>query len=142
MTAFVPALTLSMELAIGLRDRPGIIRAVLGIVVAGYIASFLVSQILERSSRRMPKTYDLHTKEDCQGARTKMRAAMEPVFWLALFLLALGFGLIPLGTSPGLTVAVLATGAVLTAISAWAWWRTTETFMQFLRDFRKWAPTK
>ena len=29
MTAFVPALTLSMELAMGLRDRPGMIRAVL-----------------------------------------------------------------------------------------------------------------
>jgi hypothetical protein len=23
-----------------------------------------------------------------------------------------------------------------------AWWRTTETFMQFLRDFRKWAREK
>jgi hypothetical protein len=36
----------------------------------------------------------------------------------------------------------VATGAVLTAISAWAWWRTTQTFMEFLRDFRKWAPKK
>ena len=24
----------------------------------------------------------------------------------------------------------------------WAWWRTTETFMQFLRDFRKFARKK
>ena len=144
MTAFVPALTLSMELAMGLRDRPGTIRAVLAIVVAAYVAAFLVSQILERSSRRLPKTYDLHTDEDCQGARAKMRVTTEPAFWLGVFLLALGIGLIALGTGPGRAAmaAVLATGAVLTAISAWAWWRTTETFMQFLRDFRKWAPEK
>ena len=91
-----------------------------------------------------PKTYDLHTDEDCQGARAKMRATREPVFWLGVLLLALGLGLIPLGAGPGRTgmAAVLATGAVLTAISAWAWWRTTETFMQFLRDFRKWAREK
>jgi hypothetical protein len=61
-----------------------------------------------------------------------------------VFLLALGLGLIPLGAGPGRTgmAAVLATGAVLTAISTWAWWRTTETFMQFLRDFRKWPREK
>jgi hypothetical protein len=33
-------------------------------------------------------------------------------------------------------------GGVLAAISAWAWWRTTETFLEYLRDFRKWAPKK
>jgi hypothetical protein len=144
MTAFVPALTLSMELGMGLRDRPGIIRAVLALVVAAYLAAFLVSQILERSSWRLPKTYDLHTDEDCQGARAKMRATREPAVWLGVFLIALGFGLIPLGSGPGrpAMAGVLATGAVLTAISAWAWWRTTETFNQFLRDFRKWAGEK
>jgi hypothetical protein len=144
LTAFVPAVTLSMELAMGLRDRPGIVRAVLALIVAAYVAAFLVSQILERSSRRLPKTYDLHTDEDCQAARAKMRAASEPALWLGVFLLTLGLGLIPLGTGPGRAAmaAVLATGAVLTAISAWAWWRTTETFMQFLRDFRKWAREK
>ena len=144
MTAFVPALTLSMQLAMGLRDRPGMVKAVLSIVVAAYVTSFLVSQILERSSRRLPKTYDLHTNEDCQGARAKMRATTEPVFWLAAILLALGVGLIPLGAGSARVAmaAVLAAGAVLTGISAWAWWRTTETFMQFLRDFRKWAREK
>ena len=144
MTVFVPALTLSMELGMGLRDRPGMVQAVLAIVVAAYVAAFLVSQILERSSRRLPKTYDLHTDEDCQSARAKMKATREPVFWLGVFLLALGLGLIPLGTESGRAAmtAVLATGAVLTAISTWAWWRTTETFMQFLRDFRKWAREK
>jgi hypothetical protein len=144
MTAFVPALTVSMELAMGLRDRPGIIKAVLAIVVAAYVAAFVVSQILERSSWRLPKTYDLHSDEDCRGARARMRAVREPALWLGVFLLALGLGLIPLGAGPARTsmAAVLATGAVLTAISAWAWWRTTETFMQFLRDFRKWAREK
>jgi hypothetical protein len=79
-----------------------------------------VSQILERSSWRLRKTYDLHTDEDCQSARAKMKATREPVFWLAVFLLALGLGLIPLGAGPGRTAmaAVLATGAVLTGISA------------------------
>jgi hypothetical protein len=144
MTAFVPALTLSMELAMGLRDRPGMIKAVLGIVVSAYVVAFVVSQILERSSRRLPKTYDLHTDEDCQGARAKMKATTEPAFWLGMFLLALGLGLIPLGSGAdrAAMAALLATGAVLSAISAWAWWRTTETFMQFLRDFRKWAREK
>lgn len=144
MTAFVPAVTLSMELAMGLRDRPGMIKAVLAIVVAAYVSAFLASQILERSSRRMPKTYDLHTDEDCRAARAQMRATTEPAFWLGVFLLGLGLSLVPLGTGPGRApmAAVLATGAVLTAISAWVWWRTTETFMQFLRDFRKWAPKK
>jgi hypothetical protein len=133
-----------MELAMGLRDRPGMIKAVLGIVVSAYVVAFVVSQILERSSRRLPKTYDLHTDEDCQGARAKMKATTEPAFWLGMFLFALGLGLIPLGTDAGRAAmaALLATGAVLSAISAWAWWRTTETFMQFLRDFRKWAREK
>jgi hypothetical protein len=144
MTAFVPALTLSMQLAIGLRGHSATVRAVLAIVVAAYVAAFLASQMLERSSRRLPKTYDLRTEEDCQRARAQMRAAMEPAFWLVVFLLALGLGLIAVGSGPGRAAmaSVLATGAVLTAISAWAWWRTTETFMQFLRDFRKWAPKK
>ena len=144
MTAFVPALTLSMALAIGLRDRPDMVKAVLASVVAAYVAAFFVNQILERSSRKLPKTYDLHTDEDCRGARAKMRATREPVFWLGVFLLALGLGLIPLGAGPGRAAmaAMLATGAVLTGISAWAWWRLTETFMQFLRDFRKWAREK
>ena len=41
MTAFVPALTLSMELAIGLRDRSASVGAVLASVVAAYVAAFL-----------------------------------------------------------------------------------------------------
>jgi hypothetical protein len=141
MTVFVPAVTLSMELAVGFRDHPRMIRAVLAIVVAAYMATFLVSQMLERSRRRLPKTYDLHTDEDCQNARAQMRATTEPAFWLGVFLLALGLGLITLGNGPGRAgmAAVLAGGAVLTAISAWAWWRTTGTFMQFLSDFRRLA---
>ena len=144
MAAFVPALTLSMELAMGLRDRQGTVKAVLAIVVAAYVVAFLVSRILERSSRRMPKTYDLRTDEDCQRARASMRTTREPAFWLGVFLIALGLGLIPLGNGPdrAAMAAALATGAVLAAISAWVWWRTTVTFMQFLRDFRKWAPEK
>jgi hypothetical protein len=144
MAVFVPAITLSMELAIGFRDRPGMIRAVLATVVAAYAAAFLASQILERSSRRLPKTYHLHTAEDCRGARAKMRVVTEPAFWLGVFLLALGLGLIAVGAGPGRAgmAAALGTGAALTAISVWAWWRTTETFMQFLRDFRRLAPQK
>jgi len=144
MAVFVPALTLSMELAIGLRDRPGVINAVLATIVAAYGAALLVSQMLEHSSRRLPKTYNLHTAEDCRGARAAMKGMGEPVFWLGVLLLALGTALIPLGAGPdrGAMAAVLATGAVLTAISAWAWWRMTETFMQFLHDFRKWAREK
>jgi hypothetical protein len=37
---------------------------------------------------------------------------------------------------------VLGVGAVLTAVSVWAWWKTTITFMQFLYDFRKWPAQK
>src|SRR5687768_17356644 len=84
MTVFVPALIVSMELAIGLRDRPGVLRAVRAIVVAAYGAAFLATQILERSSRRLPKTYDLRTDEDCRGARARMRAVTEPAFWLGV----------------------------------------------------------
>ena len=144
MAAFVPILTVSMELTVGLQNRPDIISAVLAIVVVAYLAAFLVGLILERSSWRLPKTYDLHTAEDRRGARDKMRVAREPAFWLSVFVFALGLGLIPLGSgSARLTMtAVFATGAVLTAISAWAWWRTTETFLEFLRDFRKWAKEK
>jgi hypothetical protein len=144
MAAFVPILTVSMELTVGLRDRPDMIGAVLAIVVVAYLAAFLAGLILERSSWRLPKTYDLHTAEDCRGARDRMRVAREPAFWLAVFLFALGLGLIPLGNGPArfAMAAVFAAGAVLTAISAWAWGRTTETFLEFLRDFRKWAPKK
>jgi hypothetical protein len=128
----------------GIRDRPDIITAVLAIVVTAYVAAFLVSQMLERSSLRLPKTYHLHTDEDCRGARAKMRAVREPALWLGVVLLVLGVGLVPLGSGASQTAmaAAVATGAVLTAISAWAWWRTTQTFMEFLRDFRRWAPKK
>jgi hypothetical protein len=144
MTAFVPALTLSIVLAIGLRDRPGTVNAVLAIVVGAYVVSFLVSRILERSSQRLPKTYELNTDADCQKARDMMRVAKEPVLWLVVALIALGLGLISLADGPNRTAmgAVLATGTVLAAISGWAWWRTTGTFMQFLCDFRKFAPAK
>lgn len=144
MAAFVPALTLSMELAMGLRDRRGTVNAVLAIVVAAYLVSFLVSRILEHSSRRMVKTYDLRTDDDCRRARASMKVTTEPSCWLAVFLFALGLGLIPLGTdqAQAAMAAVLATGVVLTGISAWVWWRTTGTFMQFLYDFRKFAPEK
>jgi hypothetical protein len=144
MAVFVPAVTLSIQLAIGFRAHPGMITAVLAIVVAAYVAAFLVSQILERSSWRLPKTYDLHTDEDCRGARAKMRVTREPAFWLGVFLLALGLGLIAVGPGPGRAgmAVVLGTGAVLTAVSVWAWWRTTETFMQFLTDFRRLVPPK
>ena len=139
-----PALTLSTELAMGLRDRSGTVNAVLAIVVAAYLVSFLVSRILEHSSRRMVKTYDLRTDDDCKRARASMKATTEPSCWLAVFLFALGLGLIPLGTdnAQAAMAAVLATGVVLTGISAWVWWRTTGTFMQFLYDFRKFAPEK
>ena len=110
--------------------------------IARAMAAFLVSRILERSSRRLPKTYDLRTDEDCRGARAKMRVTTEPAFWLGLFLLALALGLIAVGTDPGRAgmAAVVGAGTVLTGISVWAWWRTTETFMQFLTDFRRLAP--
>ena len=144
MTAFVPVLTISIALAMGLRDRAGMVNAVLAMVVGAYLVAFLASRILEKSSRRMPKTYDLNTAADLQHARAMMRVAREPAFWLALFLIAVGLALIPLGsdTARGAMAGALATGAVLSGISAWVWWRTTGTFMQFLRDFRKWAREK
>jgi hypothetical protein len=144
MTVFAPALTLSMELAMGLRDQQGTIKAVLAMVAGSYVIAFLASRILEKSDRRLPKTYDLHTEADCQSACAAMRATREPASWLAVFLIVLGLGLIPLGDTSerGAMAGVLATGAVLSAISAWVWWRTTVTFMQFLRDFRKWAKEK
>jgi hypothetical protein len=144
MTAYVPALTLSMELALGYGDRPGTARAVLACVSAAYIAAFLASRMLERSSRRLPKTYDLNRDDDCRRARGQMRAAREPAFWLGLCLLALGLGLIAVGHGPDRAdlASVLGIGVVLTGISAWTWWRTTRTFMQFLSDFRRWTPQK
>jgi hypothetical protein len=144
MTAFVPALTLSLELALGYRDRTGTVRVVLACVGAAYVAAFLASRILERSSRRLPKTYDLHTEDDCRAACGQMRAAREPASWLGVFLLALGLGLIAVGDGPARAdlAFVLGIGVVLTGISAWTWWRTTDTFMRFLSDFRRWTPQK
>jgi len=144
MAAFIPAVILSTELVVGLRDRPDIVRAVLAFVVAAYVAAFLVSQILERSSRRLPKTYDLHTDEDCRAARAKMIAMTEPSLWLGVFLFGLGLGLIVVSPAPARLgmAGILGIGTVLTAISVWAWWRTTGTFMQFLTDFRRWPTQK
>jgi hypothetical protein len=141
MAAFVPALTLSLALAVGFRNRPDVTRAALTMVVAVYLMSFLASRFLEKSSRRLPKTYELHTDEDFQHARANMRTIREPVFWLIVSLAALGVTLIVVNDGPERDVmaAVLAAGAVLGSISAWAWWRMTITFMQFLRDFRTWA---
>jgi hypothetical protein len=141
MTAFVPALTLSLALAVGFADRRGFVRAGLAAIVIAYVAAFLATQILERSKRRMPKTYHLRSADDCQRALANMVATNEPVFWLATFLLGLAVSFLALGNgdSRATLAAILAAGAALSAISTWAWWRTTETFMQFLRDFRKWG---
>ena len=141
MAAFVPALTLSLALAVGFREQPAIIDAVLGTIVAVYLATFLVSRILEKSARRLPKTFELDTDADCHHCESMMKTAREPVFWLAAFLVALGFGLIAIAPEPirPTIAAVVGTGAVLSGISGWTWWRTTLTFMQFLYDFRKWG---
>lgn len=141
MTAFVPALTLSLMLATGFRGSRPTIYAVLATVAAAYLVSFLVSRIMERSSQRMPKTYHLRTAADCEHARLQMKAMAEPVFWLGVVLIALGLGLIPFAPAddrPEMR-AIFATGIALASICAWSWWRMTGTFMQFLRDFRKWA---
>ena len=81
---------------------------------------------------------------DRDERRASMTVTREPSCWLAVFLFAVGLGLIPLGTGPAQASmgAVVAIGVVLTAISAWVWWRTTGTFMQFLCDFRQSAPEK
>ena len=144
MTAFVPALTLSLMLSIGLRDQPRAVNATLTIVVVGYLAAFLASRILEKSSRRLPKTYELQSDADCQRACKMMSTTKEPIAWLALILIALGIGLVAIGPTPGwgAMAALLATGTFLTGISGWTWWRTTMTFMQFLHDFRKWGKEK
>jgi ABC-type transporter Mla maintaining outer membrane lipid asymmetry permease subunit MlaE len=73
-----------------------------------------------------------------------MQTTKEPAFWLGVFLTALGLVLIPLAAAGDrdAMAGALATGALLASISAWVWWRTTQTFMQFLRDFRKWAREK
>jgi hypothetical protein len=141
MAAFVPAVTLSMALAMGFRERRGTVHAVLALVLAAYVISFLVSRMLEKSSRRMPKTYHLRSDAECERARAMMRTAREPIFWLGAFFVVLGLSLIPLaaGSDRAAVAGVLATGGVLGGISGWAWWRTTITFMQFLRDFRTWA---
>jgi len=144
MAVFVPALTLSMELALGLRDHEGTIKAVLALVVAAYVTAFLASRVLEKSPRRLPKTYELRTDAESQHARDAMRVMKEPVFWLGVSLTGIGLGLIPIAAASDrdAMAGALAIGAVLASISAWVWWRTTQTFMQFLRDFRKWAREK
>jgi hypothetical protein len=144
MAAFVPALTLSLMLSIGLRDQPKAINAALIVIVVAYLASFLASRILERSSQRLPKTYELKSDADWQHVSRMMRTTKEPVAWLAVLLMALGIGLIVIGPTPGwgTMAAILAAGTFLTGISGWTWWRTTMTFMQFLHDFRRWGREK
>jgi len=144
MAVFVPALTLSIEISLGLRDHDGTVKAVLALIAGSYVLAFVASRILEKSPRRLPKTYELRTDAECQHACDAMRIAKEPAFWLGVFLAALGLGLIPLAAASDrdAMAGALATGALLALISAWVWWRTTLTFMQFLRDFRKWAREK
>jgi hypothetical protein len=145
MTAFVPALTLSLMIAVGLRDRASEINTALTIMVGAYLASFLASRILERSkSQRLPKTYELEDGEDCDRACKQMSTAREPVAWLAAVLMALGLGLIAIGNDPGrgTMTAIFAAGIAVTGISGWTWWRMTMTFMQFLYDYRKWGADK
>ena len=141
MTAFVPALTVSLMLGVGFRKDPQTINAALVIMVAAYLSSFIASRIIERSSRRLPKTYELHSDADCQRARSMMRTVKEPVTWLVLVLMSLAIALIARGPTPGWGTmsAILATGTFLTGVSGWTWWRTSITFMQFLQDFRMWG---
>ena len=144
MASFVPALALSLMISIGLRDRPTMMNTALTIIVAAYLASFIASRILERSSRRLPKTYDLKSEEDCRRACKMMSTTKEPLVWLTVTLLGIGVALIAVGPNPGwgAMTAIFATGIALTGVSAWTWWRTTMTFMQFLHDFRKWGREK
>ena len=144
MAAFVPALALSLMISIGLRDRPTMMNTALTIIVAAYLASFIASRILERSSQRLPKTYDLKSEEDCRRACKMMSTTKEPLVWLTVTLLGIGVALIAVGPNPGwgAMTAIFATGIALTGVSAWTWWRTTMTFMQFLHDFRKWGREK
>ena len=141
MAAFVPALALSVMLSLGFRDRPAAMNTALTVIVAAYLTAFLASRVLERSSRRLPKTYELKTDADRQRACTMMSRSKEPVVWLAVVLMFLGLGLIAIGPDPGwgTLTAVFATGVALTGVSGWTWWRTTMTFMQFLADFHKWG---
>jgi hypothetical protein len=144
MAVFVPALTLSLALTVGFSDRWGFVRVGFALVVAAYAAAFLATQVLERSRRRLPKTYHLHSAEDCRRAEASMIATHEPAFWLVAFLLVLAVGFFAFANreSRTITAAILGAGTVLSAISGWAWWRTTESFMQYLSDFRKWAKGK
>jgi len=145
MTAFAPALTLSLMIAVGLRGRATEINTTLTIVVGAYLASFLASRVLERSkSQRLPKTYELEDAEDCDRACKQMSTTREPVAWLAVVLTAVGLGLIAIGNDPGrgTMIAIFAAGIALTGISGWTWWRMTMTFMQFLHDYRKWGVEK
>jgi hypothetical protein len=59
----------------------------------------------------------------------------QPVSWCSvLLLLAAVPAIIWLNdTLPGLVVGLLA-GPLLTLVAGWAWWRTTETFMRYLKD--------
>ena len=143
MTVFVPALTLSLMIAVGVRNQPIAVNIALTIVVAAYLASFLTSRVLERweSSRRLPKTYELKSDADCDRACKMMSATKEPVAWLAAVLVAVGLGLVTIGGDPGRgkMAAILAIGIALSGISGWTWWRMTLTFMQFLYDYRKWG---
>jgi hypothetical protein len=145
MPAFVPALTLSLMIAVGLRDRPVAVNTALTIVVGAYLASFLASRILERSkSQRLPKTYELENGEECDRACKQMSTTREPVAWLAVVLTTLGAGVIAIGNNPGrgTMAAIFAIGIAVTGISGWTWWRMTMTFMQFLYDYRKWGMEK
>ena len=146
MAAFVPALTLSLMLAVGLKGRDTDINIALTIIVAAYLIAFLASRTLERfkSKQRLPKTYELKDKSGCDRACKMMRVTTEPVAWLGVVLLVIGLGLIRVGNDPGwgAMTAILAAGTAVTGLSAWTWWRTTLTFMQFLHDYKKWGAEK
>ena len=139
MVVLVPALTVSAAASIRLRaisaSGPGI-----PLVLAGIHLGLLLMLVLSANAGALepPHTGDHGNKEPEPSSFAIWLWVSPATMWLAaqLMVAAVIIALSPTGVWPAVAGVVLV-GALLSALSVWAWWRITDTFMGTLWNYSR-----
>lgn len=147
MTTVLPATTIALLLAIDHRSRgqtPSwlFVAASLPVVYAVVFGFKWFSKLLKRP----PKTFDIKGIRDyMQEARMLCDrfARPKPVFlvfwadevWIGLGILLILASVLIISSGSYYLFWILLAGLVLTIVVGWSWWRISNTFYAFLRDY-------
>jgi hypothetical protein len=152
LTVFVPALTLSGLLALGKGQdnfpcylKAPVIMGIMGIMALIYVLSFFFLLIISKHKRwKLPKTWEenMETKVNHNFSwwwePTTIAAGLlfSMTVFVAIYLMYKGYSTFPENSTFPKTCAVLSTGLGTGALSAWAWWRISETYMKFVNNWK------